>query len=105
MKVSVVGIPWYREEDFVALRALFADGEKLHKTYGEWLAAALRLEEGFKERGMLSIRALIVPKEFRAWCDARELPLNAHARGEYASECAYHNVRPGKEDDLGASGN
>lgn len=94
MKVSVVGIPWYREEDFPVLRAMFADGDRLHKTYHEWLQAATQLEVGFRERKMFAVRALITPNEFRAWCEARGLGLNAHARTEYANECAYQNTKP-----------
>lgn len=44
MRISVVGMPWYRKADYARLRASFADGARLHQTYAEWCAAARATE-------------------------------------------------------------
>lgn len=49
MKVSTVGIPWYRPDDYNKLRKLFVDGNILHATYKEWLASAEQLEKQLKD--------------------------------------------------------
>jgi len=35
MEISAIGIPWYRREDFAALRELFVDGNDLHDKFDE----------------------------------------------------------------------
>ncbi len=85
MQDSTVGIPWYRREEFQELRALFADGHKLHETFDEWLVSAERLEAHLRRSGQPVVRAELRPAAFVAWCGQRGLRLDAHARSEYAS--------------------
>jgi hypothetical protein len=40
MQVQIIGMSWYRPETFARLRAMFEDGNKLHRTYEEWLTDA-----------------------------------------------------------------
>jgi hypothetical protein len=89
MKISVVGVPWYRKGDYLRLRGLFADGERLHETYGEWLAAARRTEARLAKQGHRVIHVEIEPDKFVAWCSAQHLVPDGKARLRYANECAY----------------
>ena len=89
MQIQVVGMAWYRPETFARLRAMFEDGEKLHRTYEEWLAAA---ETGRKSMEAKRVRVVCVdidPDQFPKWCAANGMKLNDEARNRYASMVAY----------------
>jgi hypothetical protein len=95
MKISVVGVPWYRKGDYVRLRALFADGARLHETYAGWLAAARTTEAHLVGQGHRVIRVEIEPEAFVASCSAHDVVPDAKARMRYANEFAYLDKRFG----------
>jgi hypothetical protein len=61
MDVKAVGMPWYREPDYAELRGLFVDGQKLHASHAEWLAAAMLGESKLRATGVRAVRAEIRP--------------------------------------------
>lgn len=89
MPVIAVGIPWYRREEFEALRASFVDGDELHDTYEQWLADAESLERQIANTGTPTTRVIIDPHRFHRWCKKHRLAPNARARSRYASEHAH----------------
>jgi hypothetical protein len=89
MKISVVGVPWYRKGDYAQLRALFTDGGRLHETYAGWFAAARATEAHLVAQGHRIVRVEIEPEEFVMWCSAHDVAPNAEARMRYANEFAY----------------
>ena len=89
MKISVVGVAWYRKGDYARLRASFADGAHLHETYTEWSVAARATEAHLVAQGDRVVRVEIEPEEFTAWCSARNVAPDAKARMQYANEFAY----------------
>jgi hypothetical protein len=95
LKVSVVGLPWYRKERYSQLRGLFIDGARLHETYAGWLAAARATETHLAANGHRVVRVAIEPEEFVAWCSAHDFPPDAQARTRYASEFAHLDKRFG----------
>lgn len=99
MKISVVGVPWYRKGDYARLRASFADGARLHETYAGWSAAARATEAHLVAQGHRAVRVEIEPEEFAAWCSARDVAQDAEARMRYANEFAYLDKRFGDAQD------
>lgn len=93
MKISVVGMPWYRNGDYARLRASFADGARLHETYAGWSAAARATEAHLVAQGHRVVRVEIEPEEFAAWCSACNVAQDADARMRYANEFAYLDKR------------
>ena len=87
--VRAIGIPWYREQDWDAIKSVMVDSDKLHGRYEDWLEAAENLENGIRQRGQIVERAYIDPTEFAGWCALRGLNVNADARGKFASELAF----------------
>jgi hypothetical protein len=73
MKVSVMGLAWFRREDYRTLKSLFADGTGLHPSYDEWLKAAEGMFEQLKRQGIETHKVYIDPEEFPAWCKANGL--------------------------------
>ena len=91
-QVQIVGMAWFKPENFVRLRAMFEDGDKLHRTYDEWLRAA---ETGRKAQEVKGLRVVCVdidPNDFPKWCKAKGMNLNANARMQYASLIAHKTL-------------
>ena len=85
---GVVGIAWYRPEDWVALKSILIDADKLQDSYQEWLKHAQEVQQQMQREGHVVNRVRIDPKTFPGWCTLRGLRPDAAARSEYASEIA-----------------
>ena len=92
MKVQVIGIPWFSRDDFARLRAMFTDGDKLHRTYDEWLTAAKKTRHSIMAQGTRVVRAKIDPDTFPAWCAANGHDLDAKGRVAFADRCAFETL-------------
>ena len=92
MQVRVTGMAWYREDTFTRLRAMFEDGDKLHRTYKEWLVAAEAGRKSYESQGIRVICVDIDPDNFPEWCKANGMKLNAEARIKFANVRAYETV-------------
>ncbi len=86
MRVSVVGIAWYKREDYEKLLGIFVDNEKLASTYDEWLKDAERVVDQLRRDGHAFQKVYIDPDTFPAWCAARGMNIDAEARTLFASE-------------------
>lgn len=81
----IVGMAWYKPENFDRLRAMFEDGQKLPRTYPEWLAQAESGRKVLESAGKRVIRVDIDPDQFPEWCRLNGHNLNARARIAYAN--------------------
>lgn len=84
--VRVVGIAWYRREDYARIRALMADGATLPESWDKWFYRAEKVAREVQKHGLQSARVHIEPDSFPDWCAARGLELNADARSQFAHE-------------------
>jgi len=91
--IRAIGIPWYRREDWDALRALFVDAAKLPATYEKWLRKAEHAEKQFKRQGAITERINLDPVEFSLWCVDRGTDLDAAARMNFAAEAVARKYR------------
>jgi hypothetical protein len=87
--VKVIGIPWYREEDYDQLRAMFDDGVKLPDTYAAWLVRAEKGLEESRAQGFRAVKVNLDPHEFTVWCREHGQKLDAAARIRFAGERAH----------------
>jgi hypothetical protein len=65
-----IGVYWTNEEDYPALVRIFADGDRMPRTWGEWLKIAEEMESGLKAYGHVVMRVRIDPGTFPDWCAA-----------------------------------
>ena len=93
-KIHIIGVAWYKRENFAPLLALFEDRSTIRLSYKQWLAAAEARVEQHQREGRKVIKIDIDPVEFPFWCATEGLVPNAQAR------IAYTNFVVGK---LGAS--
>ena len=84
--ISVVGVSWYRLEQYLQLRAMYVDGDTLPATYQEWLTEARKVYDVLLAEGFRLEKVLIDPVEFPAWCRRKGLPMNGPTRSRYVQE-------------------
>src|SRR3954451_11886852 len=65
-----VGAYWINEGDYPALLRIFPDGNRMPRTWAEWLKIAEEMESGLKAYGQVVMRARIDPNTFLDWCAA-----------------------------------
>lgn len=65
-----VGAYWIDESDYPALVKIFADGDRMPRTWAEWRKIAEEMESGLKAYGHVVMRVRIDPKTFPDWCAA-----------------------------------
>jgi len=82
----VVGIVWYRPEDWVALKSILVDSDTLDDSYQDWLKGAEEVEQRLRREGHIVERVRINPRTFPGWCTLKGLRTDANARTEYATE-------------------
>lgn len=100
MQIKIVGMAWYRPDNYLRLRAMFEDGDKLHRTYSEWLAAAEAGQERFEAQVIRVFRVDIDLNDFPKWCVTKGLNLNAASRMQCANVVAYRLATGGIGDGV-----
>jgi hypothetical protein len=82
----IVGVAWYRREEYALLRALASDAESMAATYEEWLAGATKLVADLQRQGVNAHRVDVEVRELAAWCERQGRPLDGAARSEFATQ-------------------
>jgi hypothetical protein len=95
--VHIVGIPWYRAEEYDACVAIMSDRAKLHTSYHLWRMDAETREKQTIRLGKTVVRVFIDPKEFPGWCRERGLNIDANARGQFAAFVAKEIATGGQQ--------
>ncbi len=84
-----VGAYWINEDDYPALRELFADGHKLPPTWAAWLKMAEEMERGLKAYGHVVMRVRIDPNTFADWCAAHGTSPGAEGRKKFVADAVF----------------
>jgi formylglycine-generating enzyme required for sulfatase activity len=100
MQVAATGVAWYKAENYIRLREMFEDGEKLPLTYAEWHTNAEAGRRTLESQGRKVICVDIDPNAFPIWCRDNGMKPNAQARMKYSSLMAY-KVVTGVQDQGG----
>ena len=82
----VLGIAWFRPDQWELLRSLSADPGVLEPTHAEWEKLARRTVRDLARQGILARKVDVDVHRLQAWCKAQERPLDASARAAYATE-------------------
>jgi hypothetical protein len=81
--IRLVGITWFREEDYPALLAIFEDAHKMPSTWKGWLKGAEQLEERAKAQGQTAERVYVDPDTFPEWCRREGVGVNREGRHKF----------------------
>jgi hypothetical protein len=86
---QVIAVPWFEEKTYVEARALMQDRSTLPVHYRDWRRVVETFEEQVRKAGKEVWRATIYPDSFEYWCEMHVLPMDGHARYQWAGEaCA-----------------
>jgi hypothetical protein len=82
---AVIGVAWYRPEQWETLRSVSVDRDKLEATYAEWLVDAERVVKQLQQRGLRVIKVDVELSDLMLWCESQRIPLDGEARSNYAA--------------------
>jgi len=82
---TVVGVAWYRSEQWSRLRDTAADPDALEDTHEEWRKLARKMVLDMAGRGIQAERVEIDVDELTAWCRERKRAPDASARAEFTT--------------------
>jgi hypothetical protein len=83
---AMLGVAWYRPEEWSHLLEIAADRDELEATYEEWLEnAEARLQE-MAEEGVYATRVNIDVRELQDWCIAHERSIDGSSRAVFTAE-------------------
>jgi hypothetical protein len=80
-----VGAYWINEGDYPALLKMFADGNRMPRTWKEWLKIAEEMEQGLKAYGHVVMRVRIDPHTFLDWCATHGVNPGAEGRKRFVA--------------------
>jgi len=89
----VIGMVWYRQEEYARFRKLFRDGRKLPPTYKQWLKQANKGLEQLTAQGHLVEKVYLDLDTFPDWRRRRGLDIDADARMRFANEAVARKYR------------
>lgn len=85
---SIIGMAWYRAEDYDAILRIMSDSHQFPDRFDVWLAKAEAFEKDGASHGYVVVRAVIDPKTFPNWCKSCNLNVDAEARTYFANLAA-----------------
>ena len=82
---AVIGVAWYRPEQWETLRNVSVDRDKLEETYAEWLVDAERVVKQLQQQGLRVIKVDVEISDLMLWCEGQRIPVDGEARSNYAA--------------------
>lgn len=80
-----IGVYWIDRSDYPVLLKIFVDGNRLPRTWEEWLKIAEEMESGLKAYGHAVMRVRIDPNTFPDWCTAHGTRPNSEGRKRFVA--------------------
>ena len=82
---TVVGLAWFRPDQWQRLRDISADCDLLELTHSGWERIATRTLKRLRRSGVNVKKVAIDVEELFRWCTETNRPVNGEARAEFAS--------------------
>jgi len=83
---NILGIAWYRREEWPHLLEIATDRDELEDTYEEWLHNAETRFHEMAEAGINAMKVYINVDELQDWCIVQSRPLDGSARAVFTAE-------------------
>jgi hypothetical protein len=87
----MMGIAWYRPDQWSLLRAIASDPHQLEPTYEEWVAMATKAMRDLAERGVHTVKVDVEVRKLAAWCEERHRPIDGASRATFVAEWLQKN--------------
>lgn len=91
---TVIGLAWYREEEWDRLKAVAADPNHLEDTWSDWRRVVSKGLEELVAEGHLFERVDVAVDELVAWCKGEGRPVDSKARAAYVA----HKLRQTEQE-------
>jgi hypothetical protein len=82
---GILGIAWYRKEQWDLLRMVSEKPEALEDTYEEWLKSANALKDNLKQFGITAKEVVIDVNDVVLWCKGNNHVVNSKSITEYVT--------------------
>jgi hypothetical protein len=82
---KVIGIAWYRKEQWILLRQTIENPNDIENTYEEWLDKAMELKRTIEASGLTTEEVDIDIPGVITWCKKNNKPINSNSISEYAA--------------------
>ena len=79
----VLGVGWYRPEQWTLLLSVSVDRDELESTHAEWLSSAESSLKTIREAGYNPVKIDIDVEEMIAWCKKNGVPVDGNARAHF----------------------
>lgn len=83
---TLLGVAWYRPEQWASLRSLASDAEILEEIHAEWVILARKTMRDLAAQGVAVRKVDVDVNDLQAWCIGQKRPLDSSARAEYAGK-------------------
>jgi hypothetical protein len=91
----VLGVCWYRADQWERLLATAADRKNLEDTHAEWLASATKGLFQMRAAGITVDPVEVDVEDMLRWCRVIGRPFDRAARAEYVAELLRKRHEPG----------
>ena len=81
---TIVGIAWYRPEEWVALKEFCEDRDAMDSTYEIWKKGVHKVMRKLRSEGQRVVPVDFSLEEFKVWCVANRKRPIAASRSEFA---------------------
>lgn len=81
----IIGVTWYRPEEYKTLMAMFEDGANFPETYEGWLSNAMQGLKRLESQGHKYEKAILGPETFPAFCRKFNVKMNSQGRAAFAA--------------------
>jgi hypothetical protein len=88
-----IGIPWCRQENYNAFRAMLEDGHHTPKTWERFVEITEKAEKDRQAKGNPIVRVEIDPRTFPGWCEFHGHRVNTQSCHLFAAERALANLK------------
>ena len=82
----ILGIAWFRREQWDRLLEVSADRDDLEETFDEWVQWAQQHYDGLRRSGYNVTKIDVDVEELVRWCRQRGRPVDGEARSEFTVE-------------------
>lgn len=82
---TVMGVAWYRREQWDRLLEISSDRNELERTYDEWRVMAEIKTKELAKHGYEFRKIAIDVEELLKWCNSKKRPVNGDARSEFTA--------------------
>lgn len=82
---TVLGVAWYRREQWNRLLEIASDRDQLEDTYDAWKSTAQKQFDELAQAGQPVRKVDIDVDELLSWCDSEDRPVDGAARAEFTA--------------------